>query len=519
MRATLLSLQRTVNLLDRTQNRLATGKKVNSALDNPVSFFTSQAHMNRASRILSLKDGMGEAIQTIRAADKGIASISSLIQAARGVAESALSASANGTATGSIALNGIVGYKGTVQTSYDTAVLTLTGLQDNNPAGDGDFINLDVDGAGGVYPVAAESGVQGYYSFLLDPGDMDSAALRMANKINSIDWAYWKNNVNPAMNVYYTAEYLGSNQLRISKFDYSTHDQLNVDAGDIVENPGNAGDFDPQIASYTPPLPSPDTVGIGGVTFTAIYSGVPAANEFTATTGNNTATALSLAAAIEAHDWSGGAYTFHASVSGSTLNISKVDNATGLAADVAAGDFDTSGIIGGGSGSMTLVQNSSKLSAYQDEYNELRSQITALGRDSYYKGKNLLNAETMSVYFENSSLSVAGFGASADSLGLTAATWTSGGTIDTDITLLESALEMLRMQSANMSNNLSIIDARLGFSTSLANILTEGSDNLVLADTSEEGANMLMLQTRQSLGTNVLTISAQAAQSVLRMFQ
>ena len=52
----------------------------------------------------------------------------------------------------------------------------------------------------------------------------------------------------------------------------------------------------------------------------------------------------------------------------------------------------------------------------------------------------------------------------------------------------------------------------------MMNVLTQGSDSLTLADMNEEGANMLMLQTRQSLGTTALSLSAQAAQSVLKLF-
>ena len=75
MRSNLLSLQETVDLLNRTQNRLSTGKKVNTAIDNPISFFASQALTSRASIIDSLKDAMGQAVQTITAADKGIKAI------------------------------------------------------------------------------------------------------------------------------------------------------------------------------------------------------------------------------------------------------------------------------------------------------------------------------------------------------------------------------------------------------------------------------------------------------------
>ena len=72
MRSNLVNLQETVTLLNRTQTRLASGKKVNTALDNPISFFTAQSHMSRASGIAALKDGMNESVQTIKAADSGI---------------------------------------------------------------------------------------------------------------------------------------------------------------------------------------------------------------------------------------------------------------------------------------------------------------------------------------------------------------------------------------------------------------------------------------------------------------
>ncbi len=99
MKTNLLALQNTVTLLDRTQERLSTGKKVNSALDNPVSFFAAQALNSRATTIDSLKDAMGQAIQTITAANQGITSITSLIQQAQGIAQSAQSATAGATTT------------------------------------------------------------------------------------------------------------------------------------------------------------------------------------------------------------------------------------------------------------------------------------------------------------------------------------------------------------------------------------------------------------------------------------
>jgi len=262
MRSNLLSLQDTVNLLNRTQNRLSTGKKVNSAIDNPVSFFAAQALTSRAGVIDSLKDAMGQAVQTIQAADKGIKAITAMIEQAKGIAQSAQSATA-------------------------------------------------------------------------------------------------------------------------------------------------------------------------------------------------------------------------------------------------------------GSTEMTSLKN---------QYNTLLTQLTELAEDSGYRGKNLLNSDVMTVAFEGASLAVTGFAATAGGLNVTAADWSStyaatvSAQITADIGLLDTALNTLRSESSKMSGNLSIITVRQDFSSNMINVLTEGSDKLTLADTNEEGANMLMLQTRQSLSTTALSLSAQAAQSVLRLF-
>ena len=89
MRSNLLSLQNTQSLMDTTQERLSTGKKVNSALDNPSSFYTAQSLTNRASDLSSLLDSMGQGIQTIKAADEAITSITALVQQAKAVANQA----------------------------------------------------------------------------------------------------------------------------------------------------------------------------------------------------------------------------------------------------------------------------------------------------------------------------------------------------------------------------------------------------------------------------------------------
>jgi len=71
VRQNLLSLQSTADLLSTTQNRLATGKKVNSALDNPTNFFTAAGLDSRAGDINNLLDGIGNGVQVLQAANTG----------------------------------------------------------------------------------------------------------------------------------------------------------------------------------------------------------------------------------------------------------------------------------------------------------------------------------------------------------------------------------------------------------------------------------------------------------------
>jgi flagellin-like hook-associated protein FlgL len=90
VRQNLLSLQSTADLLATTQNRLATGKKVNTALDNPTNYFTAAALDNRASDINNLLDGIGNGVQVLQAANTGITSLQKLVDTAKSIANQVL---------------------------------------------------------------------------------------------------------------------------------------------------------------------------------------------------------------------------------------------------------------------------------------------------------------------------------------------------------------------------------------------------------------------------------------------
>jgi len=110
VRQNLLSLQSTADLLATTQNRLSTGRKVNTALDNPTNFFTAQGLDNRASDLNNLLDGIGNGVQVLQAANTGITSLQKLVDTAKSIANQVLQAptgySTKSTVTSAAAIGG-----------------------------------------------------------------------------------------------------------------------------------------------------------------------------------------------------------------------------------------------------------------------------------------------------------------------------------------------------------------------------------------------------------------------------
>src|SRR4030081_4042966 len=110
VRQNLLSLQSPAELLSTTQNRLSTGKKVNTALDNPTNFFTAQGLDNRANDISNLLDSIGNGVQVLQAANTGLTSLQKLVDTAKSIATQVLQApvgySAKSTATSAAAILG-----------------------------------------------------------------------------------------------------------------------------------------------------------------------------------------------------------------------------------------------------------------------------------------------------------------------------------------------------------------------------------------------------------------------------
>lgn len=149
VRGNLLSLQSTSDLLTATQERLSTGLKVNSALDNPTNFFTASSLNSRASDLGRLLDSVGNATQTLEAADNGISAITDLVEAAQATARQALQTTAG--VTGGTSTAATTAGTGATLTADAGATVTGTGaaLSPDGPAsvtGTGAALNADADG-------------------------------------------------------------------------------------------------------------------------------------------------------------------------------------------------------------------------------------------------------------------------------------------------------------------------------------------------------------------------------------
>lgn len=127
MRSNLISLQNVDSMMQTTQNRLSTGKKVNSALDDPVNFFKAEDHYDRANDLAAKKDGMNEAIKTIEAANNGIEKIEDLLAQMKSLAQAAKTS----------------GNTGDLANQYDAIISQVAFMAEDSSYGGQNLLNND----------------------------------------------------------------------------------------------------------------------------------------------------------------------------------------------------------------------------------------------------------------------------------------------------------------------------------------------------------------------------------------
>ena len=496
VRQNLLSLQNTAHLMSMTQNRLATGKKVNTALDNPGNFFTSQSLSNRASDLNSLLDSIGQAQKTLEAADKGLTSLTKLVESAKSIAKQARQAPQPSAVT-----------YGTINVGATADAETLA------------------DHDGGTIAVADST----LYSFTIN---INGAGVRTVNYTSGVGATYA--------------------QIRDGLIaDFATEATASgFTAGTDLELVQGIGGDDIRVRALQADIDIVIGAGAGNSGLTAAtYNSTSLLDNIV--TGGGTAGVSTLTVAVNGGSnqvitfgTAGGQVsklselnTTLAGLTGVTASATGTGNRT-LAFQVASSTSQNSLTLTGSTGVDTTLNTTNGTTngtasvstpdatrtSLQADYNDILLQITALAKDAHYNGINLLFGDDLNVVFnEVGSSSMTVTGVTFDSTGLVLSSVTGSyfqvdANVDSTLTSLNTALSTLRNQASKFGSTLTTVQARQDFTKNLIGILETGADNLVLADTNEEGANMLALQTRQQLSTTALSLSAQADQAVLRLF-
>ncbi len=570
-RANLLSLQNTQRAIDITQLRLATGKKVNSALDNPQSFFTAQALSNRASDLTRLLDGIGQSIQTIVEADKGVSALTKMVEQADAIVNSARDELA--------ASDGVARMVGTVDLRTAADITTLAG--GGTFIATGDIIRITTTNDAGtqiVENITITAGDTGYtLAAKITDQFADNRAGEITANINSTTGVLeiqskggrsfkigdTSGTTTTGVNLTltgYTALGLGRYfevEQRGGSATTSASAQALITAGNTVksismyESAGNLADAGDVISgtgttfidasgnALIAGVSTNDTLTIianrnsgsatsGAVTLTTGTTFQDVVDQINANTNINTylkATFDSLSGQLQFTSLSdavenidvrftsvaAGVKTFNLGFGDTLGNLDDIGN-TGGTTITTTGTYDQI---------IAFNSSSQALDGYANDYNTVRAQINDLVKDAEYRGVNLLRGDNLTTYFNEdntSKLVTYGKTFTADGLGMVTANFSSSAAIENIATLTKTALNTVRTFGASLANNLAIIQARQTFTQETINTLKAGSDALTNADLNEEGANLLALQTAQQLGVTALSLASQSQQSVLRLF-
>jgi flagellin-like hook-associated protein FlgL len=519
IRGNLLSLQGTAELQSRTQYRLATGKKVNNALDNPTNFFTAAGLNSRAADVSRLLDGVSNATRTLEAADNGIKAITKLIEnlqaTARQALQSGIPADTAPTQTGTLAIANDVApvLTGTVDLSgaLNAAPISITPGQTLTVTINGSSRTIEFNNTG-------TASAPGNFAIDLDgPNDAldttdDATGADLVARINT---AFGGNfaQLNP------------SGQLVINGPNATSDISISATSAGVLSGLGIAT---VGTGTATARTVEPSNATLGGLSGTLTVQ-VGANATQTITFGTNDAagevnTRAELAARLQALTPPPTGAAISISSSG-MLTITGGNNTDNLIIGGTGGVPAALGITAG-STPPTEGVNEVRLNLVP-QFNNLREQIIAIARDASFNGVNLLTGDNLRVIFNEEATSQLQInGVNFDDLGvtgiridaLTTTAFDDNVSVEATLTQLTEAMASLRSQASNFGSNLSVVQTRQEFLKSMINTLRIGADALTLADTNEEGANMLALQTRQQLSSTALSLATQAEQSVLRLF-
>lgn len=545
LRNNLLSLQNTQSLIDKTQLRLATGLKVNSALDNAQNFFAAQSLNNRASDLSRLLDGIGQSIQTVQAADDGITALTSLVEQADSIATQAQDALASGSTAAKIT--------GDVDLSGVTDLTSLNGVDANDVITFtlNDETGTAVSLSSSTVTIAANESIEELITAINDITNSSDSTQALEASITSDGKLSIKSLQGGDLRLTFTtgsidlAQGLGLDTLTNGEYtDAAAVDQYAVTVSGsasltshvFYEAGGSANGFADASTLLSAVDDSSGTNYFTGATGDDVVVGVDGATlvevgDITTLTiqgfvdAVNSNTSLNTKVKASYDDTTGQISIQAIDATVSTIQIGAKDDATngvsanfgfglaGAAATTVTGRYSTENIAFGVA--------ASELAQLESDFNSLRTQIDALVADAGYRGVNLLNGDDLTTYFNEdrtSSLTTEGTTFTSSGLGISTANFRDSATIQATVDEVADALDSVRSFGASLANDLAIIQTREDFTNNTINNLEEGADKLTVADQNEEGANLLALQTRQTLGVTSLSLASQSQQAVLRLF-
>jgi flagellin-like hook-associated protein FlgL len=514
VRQNLLSLQSTADLLATTQSRLATGKKVNTALDNPTNYFTAASLDARASDINNLLDGIGNGVQILQAANTGITSLQKLIDSAKSVANQALQSAVAYSAKSSITTAVIPGATasnllgditngiraGTNQNGEGggaiTTATTLVGAAGNALTTDFDGTEtIVVNGVTINFNTTATTG-----SATAGTLDLNVNTATVGDILTAIDAI---TGATPASTINGTgAIQLNTGTVQDLVISGTGLTKLGMTAGTTVR--------DTQLSSgLTLNIPATNYGAATAITFGTALGQVSTLNQLNAALAPNfliasidTTGRISITTSNDAASETIGAIT------GTATNVGEAFNALTPSAPVT---------------DPTVQTQRANLVA---QYNKIIENITTTSQDASFNGINLLAGDTLKLVFNEtgkSVLNIQGVNFTPAGLGLgnltTGTDFIDSNRVNTVMTSLNNAGNSLRSQAASLGSNLSIVQIRQEFSKNLINVLQTGSANLTIADTNEEAANSQALSTRQSIAVSALALANQSQQSVLQLLR
>jgi flagellin len=530
VRQNLLSLQSTAALLATTQNDLATGNKVNSALDNPTEFFTAAGLNNRASDISNLLDGIGNGVQVLQAANTGITSLQSLIANAQSIANQVLQTSTGYTTKSNVTAAAIPG----------ATAGNLLGAGTNNTV-PGTIINNDNTTSVPITATTQLVGTAGASSNDLHTAITNGSVLSIDG--TTITFSTGQTSTTTAANGDVTIG-IGAGSTATVQTVLDTIDSITgtgtastVSSGKLVLSTGTtsnlviAGGTGNALAALglaagttniTPPAISGETL-----TIAATNAGSTATNITFGTGVGQISTLNQLNAALASND-------LQASISTTgQINIVTSNNAAsnsigiigGTAASTSGGAFSLLNTLPGPAPVADPNSQATRASLVA-QYNQVLQQINTTSQDSSFNGINLLNGDTLNLTFDEtgaSKLAIAGVTFNDAGLGLSSLAsgtdFLDGNSANNVLTQLTNASTTLRTAASALGSNLSIVEIRQDFNKNLINVLQTGASNLTLADPNQEAANSQALSTRQSIAVSALALANQSQQSVLQLLR